>query len=1191
MNKQTLHPCRVKAFVCQIGSGLLTFLLSAMFLITYSQSKASPDSGYITMHLKDAPIQKAFDIIKQQTSYRVMYDNSLLRQAKPVSISVDREVLTNVLNLLFQAQPFNYRIINENIILTPRKPETGGFSMIQKGQQEIPNDTLIVTGIVVDDSTFLPLEGATVAIKGNSNSTATDKTGKFQISLLNGGTIIISYVGFATQAVSISKVSNQPLLVILHKNINQLEEVTVVNTGYQVVPKERSTGSFEKIDNKTLNQQSSPNILDRLRDVSSGISFDTRQLSAQKRLNVSVRGLSTINGPVDPLIVVDNFIWEGDINNINPNDIDNITILKDAAATSIWGARAANGVIIINTKKTNFNKKIQIEFSANTTIINKPDLYSLSQMSTSDFIEVEEYLFNKGFRLTDTASLNRPPLTPVYEILLKRKANLISSFDSAQLIDKLKTYDSRREYDRYFYQKGIVQQYGLSMRGGGDNIAWLVSGNYNKSAVNLKGRYDKINLRVENAYSPIHTLKITGGIYYTSSKETDGAPVYNSIAVGNKRVPYLSFTDQKGNPVSIDRSLRGGYTDTAGGGKLLDWKYYPLNDWENDKTTNNLRELILNIGLNYSIFNKFQIQINYQHQIQNNVQEHLAGIGSYYTRDLINMFTALGEPSTPPLYQIPTGDIYEVKSVERKSQNFRSQLNYSQSWNNFSINSIAGFEAREVLSGGNYSRLYGYIADPLSFSAVDFHTRLPTFLRGSLSNIPGAPRIDANITNRFVSVYSNTAFAYKQRYTFSLSARKDASNVFGLSTNDKWNPLWSTGLRWATSDEPFYRVKWLPVLRARATLGLGGNIDVSRTPLPISGSLANVVTGYPVRRISTLNNPSLRWEKSKQLNIGLDFSFKNQTISGTIDYYTKRGFDLYGEAPFDYTTWGQSNYLTRNVANISGKGIDASIITKNIDRTIKWGSQILFSFNANKTTAYYTNSSKDISSFLGTSAITPVVGKPLYSIVAYKWGGLNTSGDPQGYLNKELSTDFQNIFNEARNKGIDGGNIVFVGTSSPKYWGSLINEFSWKGFHFSFNVSYKMGYFVVKPSLSYSSLYNFGSSNKEFENRWKQPGDEVNTNVPAMVYTNYPQFSNRDVFYSLSEVNVVKADHIRLQYVNFSYNFSDVLKANIDLLELYINTANLGILWKANKYGIDPEYNNTLAPSKQFTIGVRLNLK
>lgn len=1178
LHKNQLSVCLRKHFLA------LALLLACMHL------NARMFSQRVSLHVRNTSLEAVFKEIKKQTNYGFVYLKSDLKNTRLITLTINNVSVEEALEMCLSGQDLTFEIFDRVITIHKREKNEYNTKLSVIGDN---GETIKVAGKVVDEN-GKPVVGVTISVKGKPLATSSDENGDFFLNDVDKSAVLV-FSSVNTETLEIKVDGRSSLIAHLKSKIASLGEV-IISTGYQDMPKDRSTGSFAKVDNKTLNQQYSPNILDRLKDVSSGVLFDYTKKTAgtggRKNLNLNIRGLSSINGPLDPLIIVDNFIYEGDIANINPNDIESVTILKDAAAASIWGARAGNGVVVITTKKSQFNQKLKIELMSNITISEKPDLYSFSQMSTSDFIDVEQFLFNKGFKLSDTSNTNRPPLSPVYEMLLKRKKGQISAADSANQINALRLIDNRDDYNKYLYQTAITQQYALNLRGGSDNMAWLFSVAYNKSSNQTKARFDKLNVRLENSFKPVKHLVINVGVYYTNSKSWSGGPEFNTIKVGAKVLPYVQFADENGNSLSVDRNYRGLYTDTVAKGRILNWKYYPLEDYKHDKFTMELQQIVANLNLRYEILKSLHINVLYQNQRQWNNSEKISDIESFYTRNLINKFTVLGSAAgKPDTFNIPKGGIRQLQSSITSSQNFRAQLDYNKFWLRHSFSAIAGMEIREIISDGDANTIYGYNSNPLLFAAVNYNLRYRTFVNGALENIPGAPVINPTLTTRFVSAYVNAAYTYDQRYTASVSARKDASNVFGLSTNDKWTPLWSMGVAWDISKEVFYKATWLPNLKLRGTIGYSGNVDPRKSALAIAGAGTTSLSTLPYQRIGTLNNPSLRWEKSRQVNIGVDFSFAKRVVSGSIEYYIKKGIDLYGPSPIDYTAWGAANTLTMNVANMAGKGVDVVLETQNIKRVIKWNTRILFNYNTSKTTAYFEPSSQSIYGIVASSPvyITPIVGKPPYAIAAYRWGGLNAAGDPQGYVNKQLSTDYTAIFNEAKGTGI-ADNVVYKGSASPTVFGSIINEIGWKNISVTFNISYKMGYYFRRPTFSYSDLYNSGISHIDYEKRWRKPGDESITNVPSMVYTNYPQFSNRDGFYAASEINVLKADHVRFEYVNLSYFIaSGKRKLPFETLQFYAVASNLGILWAANKEHLDPDNPFAIPTPRQTTIGLRAN--
>lgn len=1154
---------------------LTTILLTVFFMQSYATGHSQEK---ISLSLKNASLKQIFRAIEKQTDYNFVYTSKSILHAKNIDVNVKGTDIDKVLSICFKDQGITYNIDQKIIVIKQVNAQSDPLS------EPIQEVIIDVTGKIVNED-GIPVF-ATVTVKGTKKATATNERGEFLLKEVDeNATLVITGVNIETIEWKVS--GKQSLAIKVKSKIVQDDEIVLeANTGYQRVKPNEVTGSINLVDNKTLNQQAGTNILKRLEGVTTAVLFDTKRLSPQKKSNISVRGLSSINGPQDPLIVLDGFIYEGDINNINPNTVENITILKDAAAASIWGARAGNGVIVITTKRGQFNQKTRVDITANIIINSKPDLFYLPQMSSSDYIDIEQLLYNKGYYNSRFTNTFRPPLSPAVEIFRKRTLGQISSEDSARQIDVMKQIDIRNQYNKYFYTNAVTQQYSVNVLGGNANNAYTLSAGYDETRGETYSRFRKLNVKAENIYRPFKNLQATVGVYYTKSEANSGRPGYNQTTLTGQPVPYLGFANDNGNPLPIDLTLRGLYTDTAGAGKLLNWKYYPLEDYKHDRTTTNLQELFTNVGLQYRIFRFLNVSASYQYQKQQSETIRIQDIESYGARNVINTLSQLNRATGIVTYIVPLGGIRKTDNAYVESSTARTQFDFNNTWRSIhNISAIFGSEIRQSHSYSNNLTSYGYNADPLSYGDVDFKNSYPSFVTGYSSYISGSPAY-SDRTNRFVSLYTNIAYTLQKKYIISFSARRDGANVFGANTNDKWNPLWSTGAAWNMSDESFYDFNSLPFLKFRVTYGYSGNVDVSKTPLPI-GVYTGVspYTGTQLVSIASVNDPELRWEKSKMLNVGVDFSTKEHILSGSIEYYQKKGTDLYALAPYDYTAWGYTSEIVRNVANMKGKGMDVILTSKNIDQSFKWQTNYLFSYNSSKTTAYFTPESKLVSQLLGGgSTIMPIIGKPLYAIAAYKWGGLDAAGNPQGYLNGELSTDYLEMAKEGVDKGVNG-NIVFKGSSIPTVFGSIINTFTYSNFSLSINVSYKAGYYFRKSSLSYNQVIS-GGGHRDYAKRWQKPGDEIITTVPSFVY---PINDRRESFYSLSEINTLKGDHIRLQYLNVGYTLRNNGKGKMPFkeLQLYGNISNLGILWRANKEKLDPEYPSSIRPVASFSFGLK----
>ena len=1038
-----------------------------------------------------------------------------------------------------------------------------------------------------------PVAGATINLKGAKYSVLSNAKGEFILKNVEpGSTLLITHIGYTSIEYKLHEETSISLVLkIANKELGNVD--VLYSSGYQNIPKERATGSFDFIDNKTLNEQVGTTILDRLNGVASGVLFDnTKDISPERTLNLSIRGLSTINGPQDPLVVVDNFPYDGNIENINPNDVESITILKDAAAASIWGTRAGNGVIVITTKKGKLNETLKLGFSANLIVAQKPDLFYLPQMKSSDYIGVEKMLFNQGFYDATLTNPEMPAVSPAVEILNNQRNGTISAADANAALAALANVDVRNQYNKYFYQQAVTQQYSLNIRGGGNNTTYLISGAFDKSADQLDNKTDRINFHLENTYKPTKNLSFLAGILFTNLNTQTGKPGYGSITVGGRPIPYLSFADANGNPIAIDKDYRGGYTDTAGAGKLLNWKYYPLTDWEHNSINTTEQDLLANLGLSYQVLKGFSIDLKYMYERQNTGTRNLEDAQSYAARNLVNLFSQIDPTTGIVNYIIPVGGILNYSNATLESENARMQMSYGQGWGEHRIATIAGVESRQTHAQSNSNTAYGYDDNNLTFSNIDFVNSYPYYIDGSPNYIPNGLSFTDKL-NRFVSYFSNTAYTLKEKYTLSLSFRKDASNLFGVNTNQKWTPpFMSSGLSWDITKESFYRSFLFTFLKLRATYGISGNVDLGNSALTVMAYQGtNIYTNFNQGIITQNANPDLTWERVGQLNLGIDFGIRKGSITGSLEYYHKRASDLYGPTAIDYTAGLGTPTVTKNIAGMMGNGIDFVWKSKNIDRQFKWATNFLFNYNNNRTTSYFVPTGVLTSSYYvgngNGSSIGPLVGKPLYSIISYKWGGLDNQGNPQGYLNGMLSEDYNSIFNST-GQTKDSQNIVYRGSATPIFFGAIGNSFSWKGFTLTANITYKLGYYFRRSSISYDALFNDGIGHSDFAKRWQNPGDEKTTHVPSMVY---PNDVSRDEFYLSSTVNVDRGDHIRLQFINLSYDLDKSLLKGFPFqtVQWYLNASNLGILWKANKDGLDPDFANSTPAPKTFAFGIKAN--
>lgn len=965
-------------------------LVILLIVITSLHVWAVGKAQTVTLTLKDATLEQALRHIKAQTGYGYFFEGGNLTQSTKVTLSLSNATLTQALDKSFAGQPYTYTIA-ENIIVV--KSLAG--AQATKPQQPQKRIKGKVTG-----PQGQPLAGASVYIKGRQASTTTDEQGNYTITANEGETLVVTYIGFETQEQTIG--AGNEINISLKEAVGLMDAVNIVSTGFQQLPKERATGSFATVSQQQLERQVTPDIISRLEGITSGLVFNTDNRGNRQ---IRVRGQSTIFANAEPLIVVDNFPYEGSIDNINPNDIESITLSKDAAAASIWGVRAGNGVIVITTKKGKLNQPLNISLTANLTTTGKPDIYySPMFLNSSDFIDVEKQLFSTGFYNQYENAVNKPALSPVVELLIKKRDNPSQAANIDAQIDALRGIDVRDALSRYLYQNTISQQYALNFNGGTDKVTYILSVGADLGTGSTVGQSNqRYTINAQSTYTPIKNLEISTGIGYVQNV----AKVDNLLSqMPVSMAPYTKIIDDNGNHLPIVNEYRATYVDAAPSKGFLNWQFTPLDEIGRNTSNNTTTENRLTAALKYTFIKGLNAELRYQYQKQQIGRETVAAADSYFTRNLVNRYSSVNTSGVVTINNIPPGAIYTFSNSIVKANNFRGQLNYNNTFGNHAITALVGYEVREIVRPQTYGRFYGYDPDVATIYTVNYTS---TFLLQP-SGTASIPSLDgvSNATDRYISYFANAAYTFKDRYTLSGSGRIDGSNFFGVYTNQREVPLWSVGGKWDAGKEHFYKLSWLPKLSIRATFGYNGNLDKSLSAFTTAKYYsAAFYTGARYANIINPPNPELRWEKTSQLNLGLDFGLKNNVLSGTVDVYFKRGKDMIGDA-----IMAPSSGITRlrgNFAQTKGNGIDLVLNSNNLNGSVKWQTSYLFNYATDKVTAYEVNNTVPTMVMYGGGYSANVYAKegyPVYSLFSYKWAGLSpVNGDPQGYINGVVSTN------------------------------------------------------------------------------------------------------------------------------------------------------------------------------------------
>lgn len=1177
--------------LCKI---LIIMRMTSFYLLTgfLSANAAGYSQVTVSLSVKDMPLAKVFSAIEKQTNYTFFVDHELIEDVK-VTIELKDASLEDALKQCLKGKPLDFNIIDKTIFIKEKIARSTNSLLTSS-----PPAFIDIHGRVLDDSKR-PAAGVTVTVKGTKITTVTNKDGEFTLKTIDRNAILI-FTSVNMEEFEINVDGKMDLEINLKTKIATLGNVTVeYSNGYQNIPKERATGSFVQIDSGLINRSVSTNILDRIGNITNGLLLTNYNYLSGNAYNMSVRGLSTLLANTQPLIVVDGFPYNelspttGQLdatigliylNNLNPNDVESITVLKDAAAASIWGAKSGNGVIVITTKKGRFNQRPSVSLTTNINVVPKQNLFYVPTISSKDEIGFEENLFKNGYfnKYDDLyPSFNYFPQLPgVAEILLaQRRGEFTEPQVDAQLA-ALEIHDVRSDINRYFKQTAVNQQYAINISGGSPLTSYYASIGYDKDLTNDIGNSnDRITIQLNNTYRPLKNIELNGLIAYVqSNSKNNGLP-----NLDQNTPPYTKLVGDQGQAVAIPYGgYRLAYVDTAIYPALLDWHYRPLDELKLNNNTSKGTDIRLNAGLTYKdILPGLSAELKYQyHEFSQNGTVYYDP-NSFYTRNLINEFMYVDPVTGNVDYPVPLGGILDHSVSELTAWNFRGQINYNKKWLQHEIAALIGMESGEARTTGSANGVYGYDNNMGTYSTnIDYNTYHTTNPNGAYIQVPSNNTYTPWLLYRNLSYFGNAAYTFNEKYTISASGRLDGANIFGVKANQQIKPQWSTGLLWNIAKESFYQSDWLPQLRLRATYGYNGNTSPTTTAYTtITYNTNATITNQSYALLGSAPNANLTWEKIGVLNLGLDFGIKNNRISGSFEYYFKHGVNLIGDVKIDPTT-GFGSY-TGNEASMKGNGVDFVFNTININGVIKWRSGVNFNYNTDRVTKY-DFPAQTISDYLSQNF---VIGKPVRSLFSYRWGGLDpANGDPRGYLNDSI-VSYNTVYANS-----DPKNLKYNGPSTPRIFGNLLNTISWRNISISLNIVYKFDYFFRRSSINYNQLYQAFTGSSDYSRRWQKPGDEKITNVPSLPPS---QIGFRDYFYQYSDILVDRGDEIRLQDIRINYDLQKkgMQKLPFKNATIYLYVSNLGLLWRANKDGIDPDYNTygSIPPARSVAAGINLN--
>ncbi|TCC98517.1 SusC/RagA family TonB-linked outer membrane protein [Pedobacter hiemivivus] len=762
---------------------------------------------------------------------------------------------------------------------------------------------------------------------------------------------------------------------------------------------------------------------------------------------------------------------------------------------------------------------------------------------------------------------------PHERILYDQYLGLIDESIANHRLDSLASLNNRSQIEKYFQQPALLTNHNVTVSGGGSFHNYYGSVGYTNERETDKSNASRYNINLRQNFTI--TPKIKLDLITSLSQEDTRKFNMQGMLPLNSYLPYAMFADGNGNGLSqADLKMYDGLRLPAEQLSRINLNYNPLDETRYAKNNNSSTTMArVNAGLTINLLKGLNFEGRYQYQTGSNTNYTFTDQNNYFVRNEVVNFT-VADPL--PVYYLPaTGGHYQTGNARSTAWAIRNQLTYDGSWNNekHRLTILAGTETRKDKQTGISTYTRGYNPQTLAYEPYDERTlKSNPIMNPVIGNYYGMSLLFGNsmtsreAETRFVSFYGNMGYTFNRKYNLNASIRMDQSNLFGTDVSQQYKPIWSMGASWLVSNESFFHVPQVNSLKLRLTYGIGGN-----SPNPGSGGPYDILSPFPHPWYTTVGpgyqvlrpaNDKLIWEKTATLNAGLDASLFNNRIELTIDVYDKKTSDLLSYQPFDVTNGWFNGYT--NFGDLNNKGIELSSLSRNIvSRNFNWSTTVTFGSNKNKITRLGGVAPTSPQSLLSAGGRAFIEGYSAYSLFSLRWAGLDNTGAPQVYNNKGEKVKFSG--------DLSMDDVSYAGTAQPLYYGGITNNFQYKRFELSFLVIYNLGHKMRKDVNGFYSGRLRQNIAEYFENRWKQPGDENRTDIPAYIADGSVSGSSRSLdLYEAADINIVSASYARLRDLTLSYR---VPTGFLRELKIYGQVNNV-LLWTANNNDIDPEYYN-----------------
>ena len=1191
---------------------ICTFILLVFNLglsaTSYSQLKK------VSLNFKNATSKEFFAEIQKQTGYCFIFNANQGEQIGEITISVQNKSVQEVMEKILSPTNFSYTFQNDIIVITPKTTKP-------------TKNTL--TGLVLDENQQ-PLPGVTVLVKGSNNGVTTNTEGEFSIKLQEKDTLIFSFIGM--ESVILPYTGQKSVTITLKSSKKELEEVVV--TGYQVIEKRKLTSAVVSVKGADVLDPINTSIDQMLQGKIPGLQAINQSGTPGVAPKIRIRGSSSISGSREPVWVVDGVILSDpipltpeEINSmdnvnlignaisfLNPEDIDRIDILKDASATALYGVRAANGVIVITTKRGQSGPP-RVNFSTNLSVVDRPSYSIMKQMNSKDRIEVSEEMQEKAlhFNKYDPSEIGyEGALRDLWERRITYK-------EFNQQVKKLKEMNTDW-YDLLFHTS-FTQSYNLSVSGGSDRVNYYISAGYNdQKGVAKPERYTRYNAMAKVDINLYPNLKIGADI---SSARVKSKRTHSSVDL----YQYAYETSRAIPAYNEDGSYyfyttKEGLKNTAKDYYSPDIKFNIFHELDHSGYESNTSNTSMNFHLDWKLFSMFNWRTQFNLTTTHTNEQEWVDEQSTFAQSKRLLAYGVKEPdaSLASNYytdtELPMGGILNEKDYRGQSYQLTSSLSYFQTFQKHEVNAIAGIEINSRKMDGKTETNYGYLRE-----------RGHKFAKIVLENYSkyrdivaeNSPSITDTKDNK-VSFYGAFTYTFDNRYSFNFNIRADGSNQFGKDISTRFLPIWSISGRWNAHEELFLQdVKWLEVLAVRGSFGIQGNVNEEQVPDMIltMGNMDNISEEYS-STLYKVPNDHLKWEKTQSYNLGINLVVLKGLLDVTLEGYKKTGKNMI--VTKEITSTNGASRVAINRGSLQNKGWELSVGLKPLNRK-DYG--ISLSFNTSKVYNKVTNADKEqntsYTNYINGSVITN--GKPVNTFYSYQFDKLDANGYPtfKNYNEQSLEDgdghkkgDFIiSSYEEAYARA-----FVAMGSREPDLSGGLSADFRYKRFSlsstFAFNLGHKVrlnNLYVANQTLPYPQQ----NMSTEYVNRWRKPGDENRTNIPRLsddalrigewndaypkVYPQdlkYPIAASLWEMYNYSDLRTVSSSFLRCTNLSLNYRFPEewCKKLFLNSLNLGFSVSNLFVIKDKDLKGRDPEQISLGARSipPQQTYSLRLSL-